>query len=163
MTTLFWLPLVCVVLHITEEFIWPGRFAEWYRSYRPELAPGITPRVLLIANALLLLLTVVTGEMGVQASRGPSLWMGLMTALAANGVWHIWGTWRTRRYSPGVVTGSLLYIPLCLFGFSRLLADGQASLSIAATSFALGIGYELYSRLFLLWRTASAKRAFQGH
>jgi hypothetical protein len=49
-----WLPLIAAGLHIVEEFVFPGGFTAWYRSYRRQ-ARRITPRFLVIVNAGLLL------------------------------------------------------------------------------------------------------------
>ena len=53
MTWIFWAPLCAASLHIFEEFVLPGGFAAWYRRYRPEIQKSITPRFLVIINALL--------------------------------------------------------------------------------------------------------------
>lgn len=45
MSTLWWGPLVAAVLHILEEFVYPGGFAQWDRLYRPQIAGSITSRL----------------------------------------------------------------------------------------------------------------------
>lgn len=41
---MYWLPLAAVLLHICEEFFYPGGFAEWDRAYRR--SPGVVTGVL---------------------------------------------------------------------------------------------------------------------
>lgn len=141
----FWLPCVFVVLHIVEEFVWPGGFLAWHRIYRPDLAAGITPRFAIIANLLLVAATVVLGVMGPGWSRGLSLWFVLASLLAGNAVWHARGSVRTRRYSPGVVTGIVLYVPLLLGGLWYFLDVRDASLQTIAIGCAMGITYQFWS------------------
>ena len=49
-----WAPLGAVILHIFEEFVYPGGFVAWYRRYRAD-ASRITTRFLVIINAALLI------------------------------------------------------------------------------------------------------------
>lgn len=50
MTWLWWAPLAATTLHIFEEFVYPGGFAEWDRNYRPAVRKSITPRFHIIVN-----------------------------------------------------------------------------------------------------------------
>jgi len=140
-----WLPCACVVLHIFEEFVWPGGFLAWHRSYRPELGESITPRFAVIANLVLVVGTVVLGLMGASWSRSLSLWFVLAALLAANAIWHIHGAIRTRRYSPGVVTGATLYLPLLMGGLWYYLVIRSASLETIAVGCLIGATYQIWS------------------
>ncbi|MEO6968340.1 MAG: HXXEE domain-containing protein [Rhodanobacteraceae bacterium] len=141
----FLLPFIIIVLHVVEEFVWPGGFLAWHRSYRPALATSITPRFALIANAILLGAAFLLGWYGPDASRGLSLWLILAALLAGNAVLHLAGVLKLRRYSPGIVTGVLLYLPLCIWGYAHFLGNGNATWRFALVSFALGISYEFWS------------------
>jgi hypothetical protein len=143
--SLFWLPAAAVILHIIEEFVWPGGFASWYKAYRPDIAASITPRFTITVNAALVTFSICVGVMGPLISRGASVWLGLVGALANNGLYHLIGTWRTRTYSPGVVTGTLAYIPLAVFGFFYMVDGGYTSARVAVISIALGGLYQLWS------------------
>lgn len=144
---LFWLPGICVALHIIEEFVWPGGFLAWHRRYRPEFAASITSRHAIVYNAILLAVTFVLGWMGPAWPRGLSLWLILTALLAFNGLFHAVGVLRLRQYSPGVVTGLILYVPLCVWGFWYFIQKNQASLLMAITSLILGLLYNVYSYL----------------
>jgi len=124
---IFWLPGICAALHIIEEFVWPGRFLAWYREYRPGIAASITPRFALIGNAILVAATIVLGVMGPSWPRGLPLWLTLAALLAGNALFHVLGALRMRRYSPGMITGIFLYIPLCVLGFLYFVASKDAS------------------------------------
>lgn len=142
---IFWLPGVCAMLHITEEFIWPGKFLAWYRDYRPQIAVSITPRFAVVGNTILLAAAILLGVMGPTWSRGLSLWLILAALLAGNAVFHILGALHMWRYSPGVITSIFLYLPLCVWGFWFFLDNHEVSLEFAFVSFVIGASYQFWS------------------
>lgn len=145
MNWLFWAPLGAAGLHIVEEFVYPGGFAAWDRRYRPEIAKSITPRFHVIINALLLVLCFYVGALGTRPA-GVAAWLTVMALLFGNAVWHTRGAIRTKSYSPGMVTGLLLYIPLTVYGYVRFLSSGQASVPTAIIAFAIGGSYPFWSK-----------------
>jgi hypothetical protein len=96
------------VLHVLEEA--PG-FVEWFNSLVPR---GITQDLFLSVNAGALAITVLVAVL-VAASPDPvsglvlAAWVGFL--MLANGLLHLAGTVVHARYSPGLVTGALLYLP----------------------------------------------------
>ena len=138
-----WAPGAAAVLHIVEEFVFPGGFAEWDRRYRPEYRDSITPRLHVIVNGLLLFacLSVATWGLGPIGVAG---WLTLTALLAGNAIWHLVGAVRTRSYSPGMVTGLLLYLPLAIYGYARFLRSGQASVPTAVVAALLGGSYTMW-------------------
>ena len=151
---IFWLPLACIALHITEEFVWPGGFADWDRAYRPAFASSITPRFHVVMNSLLVL---VAAQIGFLAGTRPgvALWLTVAALVAGNGVWHLIGTWRTKRYSPGLVTGLALYAPLAIYGLTHFVASGEATAGTAVVAAALGGSYHLWAAAMHRRRTAN--------
>ena len=152
MPTLFWWPLAAAILHIVEEFVFPGGFAAWDRTYRPAYRASITPRLHVIMNGLLILACVSVGTNG-ATPYGVSAWLTLAALLASNAVFHVVGAIKTRAYSPGMATGLLLYIPMAVYGFSHFLTTKQASVGTAVAATALGGSYHLWSAM------AHARRA----
>ena len=150
----YWLPALFSTLHVVEEFAWPGGFPQWFRAYRPENRLSFTTRFAVVVNAALIGAGIVLGVMGPQWSRGLSLWLILAAILGANALLHIVGTWRTRCYSPGLVTSVVLYLPLRAFGYWYFARSGQASAKMLIVSFALGASYDLWSNLSHRWRSA---------
>ena len=53
---LLWLLPLAAILHIIEEFVFPGGFAAWYRNYKVSLAASFTARYLVIVNVILVVL-----------------------------------------------------------------------------------------------------------
>ena len=152
-----WLPLLAVAAHLIEEFIWPGGFPEWYRRYRPERAASVTTRFLVIVNAVFVVLALFPALLG-PTPQGLAWWLIVAAIGAANAIFHLWATTSRREYSPGVVTGTLLYLPLAGLGIQRLVATRLVSVPTAIEAAAIGIGYHLWSA----WthsRRAAARRA----
>lgn len=145
MTFVFWLPLCFAALHIFEEFAWPGGFAAWYATYRPYVAQSLTTRFLVVGNVILLVVAFLLGWMGPSWSRGLSLWLILSALLAANAIFHVRGVFALRRYSPGVITGVLLYLPLCIWGYWHFISTREASWQLATTSLILGASYQFWT------------------
>ena len=138
-----WAPLAAASLHIVEEFFWPGGFPEWDRAYRPAFASTITPRFHIIINGLLLILCYDAGQL-VPTPSGVALWLAVTALLAGNAIWHLVGAYKTRRYSPGMVTGLLLYLPLMVWGYVWFLRTGLASYVTAILAFLVGASYTLF-------------------
>lgn len=147
MSVIYGLPLLAAALHVVEEFVWPGGFLAWHRSCRPDIATSITPRFALVTNTFLLGTALLLGLYGAAWRRGVSLWLVLAALLASNAVFHLKGAWQLRRYSPGVVTAVVLYLPLCGWGYAHFLRSGSISWSDAILSFALGASYPFWSML----------------
>src|SRR5205085_12209201 len=64
---------------------------------------------------------------------------------AANGLFHIRATMRTRKYSPGLVTGTLLYIPLAVGGIIALRRQGLLATSSIIQALLFAVVYSTWS------------------
>jgi hypothetical protein len=149
---IWWAPLAAAALHIVEEFFYPGGFAEWDRAYRPAIRDSITPRFHFWINAGLLLLCAQVGLLGrlestPDASFGIAAWLALAALLISNTVFHIVGTVRTRRRSPGVVTGLALYVPMATFGYWTFIRSGRIGIPAAIAAALIGGSYHLWAAL----------------
>ena len=143
MEWLTWAPLGAAVLHISEEFVLPGGFTAWYRRYRVD-ASKVTPRFLIVVNAALLLGCVQVALLG-RTAPGIFYWMVISAALAANGIWHIRASVKSHAYSPGVVTGTIIYVPLAIYGFCVFVRSGEASPGAALAAGIIGGSYPFWS------------------
>ncbi len=153
---MYWLPLLVAALHIVEEFVWPGGFAAWYRAYRPDLAASVSNRFLFWINAALLFACVSAGIDG-PSPYGAALFLTITALLFANGIFHLVATIKSKRYSPGVVTGVVLYLPLAIAGFPMILRSHHATLGTAAVAAILGGSYQFIS--WSIHRRRAAKLA----
>jgi hypothetical protein len=142
------------MLHVIEEFAWPGGFLGWYRSYRPAIAASLTPRFMIAVNAVFLAVGFLVGWLGPTWGRSLSLWLILAALVAGNAIFHIVGMFRLRCYSPGVATAVILYLPLCIWGYWHFVSRGEASVKFALKCFAIGSSYELWS-LAIHWKRSA--------
>ena len=138
---IIWMPLLAAALHIVEEFVWPGGFAAWYHAYRPEIARSASPRYLFLVNAVLLGVCALAGALGFTP-RGAALFLTIVAVLFGNAIFHLAATIRLRRYSPGVITGALLYLPLGVYGYSAVLHAHLATAGTALSAAILGGAYQ---------------------
>jgi len=114
------MPLVAASLHLFEEYVWPGGFPDWYRRYKPARAHRLTRGFFLAGNSLLLGVCCAVGFLRSMPFIR-LVWLGLAALLATNAIWHLIGSLKTRSYSPGVVTGLVLYVPMAAFGWIQVL------------------------------------------
>jgi hypothetical protein len=164
MAWLWWAPFVAATLHIIEEFVFPGGFAAWDRTYRPAIRKSITGRFHVLVNAALLLLCLQIAFLARAADAaaqriGVAAWLAVSVLLVSNAVFHVVGTWRTRTYSPGVVTGIFLYVPLAVLGYWHFLSTGRVSWPVAAVAATVGGSYHAWAALL---HKARAHRAMAG-
>lgn len=133
-------------LHILEEFVFPGGFKSWWRAYRPETAASVSDRFLIMINLLLVAFSAAVA-LAVQAPRGNGVaaWLALAALLFSNATFHIIGAIQSRSYSPGMITGTVLYIPIAIYGFAYFLRSGRASATTALVAAIIGGSYHFIS------------------
>lgn len=115
-------------LHVTEEFIFPGGFIGWDNIFRPRYTD--TPasyyvKVNAIPGIASLLLALgsfdYVGNYSLPGIRG---WLAFSTFLTWNAFFHVRGAVHTQRYSPGMVTGLLAFVPLTVISYIHFLGAG---------------------------------------
>jgi len=143
---LLWAPLTAASLHIFEEFAWPGGFEGWYRKYRAD-AKSVNRRFLVIINVGLWI-TLLEAALAGRTPIGVLLLLIFSAILFSNGCWHLWASYKSRTYSPGTITGTLLYLPLAVFEYGGWLQQGRASLAIVIWALVIGCSYPLWSALY---------------
>ncbi len=146
MDWLMWAPLVAASLHMSEEFLVPGGFLAWYRGYRADPSK-ITRRFLVIVNAVLLIVCCNVGLLG-RTPIGIAYWLTISALLCSNGIWHAWASYRSHTYSPGVMTGVAIYVPLAVYGYSQFLRSGAVSIGTAALACVVGGSYPFWSAAY---------------
>jgi hypothetical protein len=144
-STLAILLAASVMLHVTEEFLYPGGFPEWYaRLVPPKTVKKSNTGFLVWINTLMMCACAFALYFGTTL-RGYSIWYYVASIAAANACFHIWGVIKLKIYSPGVVTGTLLYIPLFVIGTIQLVSSGELPLLKAIVAIAVAIGYHIFS------------------
>jgi hypothetical protein len=139
-----WAPLGAAMLHMSEQFVCPGGFVAWYRRYRKD-ASRITTRFLVIINAAALFACL---DIGLLKHNGVTCWPIIAAMMCSNGIWHAWASYKSRSYSPGMITGVIIYVPLTAYGFIFFLRTHQSSVQAAIAAGASGGSYHLWSELY---------------
>ena len=128
------------VLHVFEEYFFPGGFPDFMKRSAPPFAPFITKSFAIFINGLFLVLCILGAIVGRDALVF-SLSIGGL--LCFNGLTHLAGSLRARSYAPGMISGILLYIPLGITAYVLFLRSGQVSVTHALLSGLLGMAYQV--------------------
>jgi hypothetical protein len=128
------------MLHVLEEYFYPGGFPDFMKGSAPAFAPFVTTRFAILINGLFLILCILGAIFGRSA-----LVFGLSigSLLVFNGLTHLAGSLRAGRYAPGMISGLLLYLPLGITAYVLFLRSGQLSVPQALLSVALGMAYQI--------------------
>lgn len=120
-----WLFPLTYLLHGLEEYTCGETFPVWIsRLARVEF----TSHAFLVLNALALAAMVAAVSLAITKPRLRWLLAALGVIVAVNGALHALGSLVTRSYSPGLLTGVLLWLPLGVL----TLGECRRSLSVAA-------------------------------
>jgi hypothetical protein len=103
-----WLAPLGYLLHFAEEALAGGGFVAWSRLH---LSESFSDARFAAINAIALSIVVVLAAI---ASKKGREWLMLppFAVLTLNGVLHAASSVATHSYSPGLVTGMLLYVPI---------------------------------------------------
>jgi len=116
-------PLVALLAHQTEEWVWPGGFLSWINrdvlgsdedEFPLDRKAGL---VINVGFGWLLSLSVLAGP------RAPAPQALLFISHLGNAALHVGWAARHRRYDPGLVTGALALLPAGILGLRRLARD----------------------------------------
>jgi Protein of unknown function with HXXEE motif len=132
--------LAASIVHMLEEYIFPGGFMRVMRGFNPRFAPYMTVPMAVAVNGLQLLLCAAAILVGVKLLPFSLSVAGL---LFVNGWVHILGSFRLKRYVPGAISGTLLYIPLSVAAYAYFLGTGELMLRGLFVSVILGVLYQL--------------------
>lgn len=131
--------LLVSLVHMGEEYFYPGGFLDFMKRLNPRVAPRATPGAAVVINGLQLVLCILA-----LIVKNSNLVFSLSIAglLFVNGLMHIMGSIRVRGYAPGLVTGILLYLPFSIYGYSVFLNSGQLTFFEGFVTVVLGILYQ---------------------
>jgi hypothetical protein len=129
---LLWLLPLAYALHILEE--WFGGFPEWIAL----IAGSPLPRGSFIATNTIAMAAMVAAILA-ATTREASGWMGIAAAsvLFVNAFAHLFGSIATRAYSPGLITGIVVYLPIA--GLVLLRAWSQAGRGAFTLGMVVGV------------------------
>jgi hypothetical protein len=145
--------LVASIIHMVEEYAFPGGFMEMMKRLNAKFAPFVTAPIAVIINGLQLLLCLVAILVGRNLL---AFSLSVASLLFLNGVMHIMGCIRVKGYAPGVITGVMLYMPLSVYAYYHFSGSGQLTLGAGMVSGLLGLLYQAVPPSYFV--LASAKR-----
>lgn len=104
---LVWLFVAAYVAHVLEELA--GGFPRWLATV---IGRSLPYRDFLVINAVALIVLIACARAATRRESLGWIGIGIATVLFANGLVHLFGSLGTGTYSPGLVTGVVLYLPL---------------------------------------------------
>ncbi len=113
------------LLHMGEEYFFPGGFMNFMKRLNPKFAPLVTKKMAIIVNGLQLLLCLLVIIIG---RRALVFSMSLAALLFINGLIHIGGCFKAKGYAPGIITAIALYLPLSAYAYWHFTGSGQLTL-----------------------------------
>jgi len=131
--------LVVSMLHMVEEYFYPGGFMDVMKRFNPRFAPFVTVPMAVIINGLQLVLCVLALIVGRNML---TFSISVAALLFINGLAHILGSVRGKGYEPGVFTGVLLYLPLSVYAYYAFIGSGQLALNQVFVTVVLGLFYQ---------------------
>lgn len=144
---LFWLLLTMATIHTQEEYLFPSGFVAWFNvvafgSKNPR-SPLSAKRAFYtdgLAAIVVMFILLVFGR------RFPPVVFVFAGLLFVNAFFHILETLKTGKYSPGVVTAVLLFLPgIPALAYFYLERDLVSPLGLLA---ALGVGLLMHAAFF---------------
>ena len=142
---------VVSILHMGEEYFYPGGFMNVMRSLNPKFAPLVTKTMAIIVNSLQLVLCIVVILIG---ENNLILSMSLAALLFINSLVHMGGCIKAKGYAPGVITGTLLYLPLSIYAYFHFARSGQLNMSGVIITGMLGLLYQSIPIVYLALASA---------
>lgn len=131
--------LVVSMLHMIEEYFYPGGFMDVMKRLNPRFAPLVTAPMAIVINGLQLLLCFIAILVGRSLL---AFSMSVAALLFINAFAHIMGSLRAKGYAPGVITGVLLYLPLSIYAYYLFVSSGQLTPSEVIATGVLGLVYQ---------------------
>ncbi|MCX6006525.1 MAG: HXXEE domain-containing protein [Chloroflexi bacterium] len=147
MTWIFAGFLIASILHMVEEYFFPGGFMTVMKRMNPDFAPFVNVPMAVVINGLQLVLCIIVIFVG-RSNLAFSL--SAASLLFINGLAHLGGSIRLKGYVPGVVTGSVLYLPLSIYAFYYFTASGELNVLDTVTAAWLGMLYQIVPLVYFL-------------
>lgn len=137
---LYWLSWSMATLHTVEEYIFPGGFTTWFNRYAMNSAnpnAPLSPRRAFGVDAVMGLL--IPPLVAVVGLRFLPLLFVLMSVLWFNAYFHLSETIKLGRYSPGVITATMVFIPGLSYMAYFYVSQGLISPLALAAAASLGL------------------------
>ena len=153
MSSVFWMFVLASLVHIGEEYFFPGGFIQSVQRFNPRYASAFTLQFAVLVNSAFLLLVTVGAFIG---ERSLVFSLSIAALLFINSLAHLAGTIITRHYLPGVISGLLLYIPLSVTAFLLYFAADRIDVSGIFLATLLGLFYQLVPLILIAFPSRRA-------
>ncbi|TGD91904.1 HXXEE domain-containing protein [Methylobacterium nonmethylotrophicum] len=148
LNALSWIAMAAYAFHILEEYQLNWR--DWARN---ALKLPVEWSDFYVTNAVVIALGVAQAMLAIELPLAPMSFAALMLINAI--FFHILPFARTRRFSPGLITAVLLFLPCSLAVFSKAHQTGQATVTTMIFSFVIGAVTMAYPIVMLRVRSQS--------
>ncbi|WP_211697193.1 HXXEE domain-containing protein [Mycobacterium spongiae] len=126
-------------LHTIEEYVWPGGFLHWFNTGPMNSADPtcpLTARMALWTDAVAALVNI--GVILLVGDRVLVLMLTIAAVFGINAFFHLLDAIVHGRYSPGMITSALVYLPGVTYVFGFYWYTGAASLVELAAAVVAG-------------------------
>jgi hypothetical protein len=147
----FWGLLAASCAHVVEEYVYPGGFLEAAREVAPEAFEHATTPIVIGVNAAMIA-GCLNGAL--KRKRQPFHGLAMASLLFFNAILHTGASIRLGKYSPGLVTGLCLYVPLSVYAFVSYARSSGFKRSTAVSAAIFGVA--LHSIPFVAFATRAA-------
>jgi len=127
--TILILATLGAVIHVAEEYKYG--WIKWANKF----IPGVTVKQFMVVNVLFIILCIISVFVG---NKNIIFSSSIFSLMLINALVHIGPAIKQKKYSPGVYSAASIFIPLGVFGYTKLFKDGFLSLNDLAFSFAIG-------------------------
>jgi hypothetical protein len=137
-----WVATAAYGLHILEEFTF-----NWKTWAQKVFKLPVDWPTFYVVNSLVVVLGIVSAEIG---WRLPALSLAFPALMIINAVFfHVLPFAATRKFSPGVITAVVLFLPIGAWLFYAANKDGVLTPATAIAAFAIGAGLMAYPVVLL--------------
>ena len=120
LSNLYLILTICAILHVLEEFVFPGGFAKNFKAMVSSFGFNISNSQILLINILFITLVFIVL---LWHNELPIIALSAIFLVGINGILHVLTSIRLHRYFPGLITGALLYIPLSVITYLNVHGD----------------------------------------
>ncbi|HEY5532916.1 MAG TPA: HXXEE domain-containing protein [Candidatus Anoxymicrobiaceae bacterium] len=147
----FWGLLAASCAHVVEEYVYPGGFLESAREVAPEAFEHASIPIVIGVNASMIMGCL---NAALMRRRNPFYGLSMASLLFFNAILHSGASIRLRKYSPGLLTGLCLYVPLSAYAFVSYARSSGFKRSTAISAAVSGVA--LHSIPFVAFATRAA-------
>jgi hypothetical protein len=132
----FWGLLAASCAHVVEEYVYPGGFLENAKEVAPEAFEHASIPIIVGVNASMILGCL---NASLLRKRQPFFGLSMASLLFFNAILHTGASMRLKKYSPGLITGLCLYVPLSIAAFAGYAKSAGYRKSTAVSAAISGI------------------------